>query len=215
HDAEVDIHGLEHRDGGIGHIQPQSADGGLPGEIDGRPAGQAPSGLHPHQKAGGGGLHISLHAGHLAGKGEPGLRFQPVVPVQQPGRVQKGIPVHDAVAQKLCVVEGGDHGEHPPLLREFQVGLEAHQVVHRAVGVVSPQLHHGVGLLSRAGILQPPGLQGAVAEGIVAPAGHDLHGHTALKYHLVLKAVDRGLLGRGQLLPEGVVLLLGHGAVDI
>ncbi|CAN3960230.1 Phosphate-binding protein, partial [Dysosmobacter welbionis] len=169
----------------------------------------------PHQKAGGGGLHISLHAGHLAGKGEPGLRFQPVVPVQQPGRVQKGIPVHDAVAQKLCVVEGGDHGEHPPLLREFQVGLEAHQVVHRAVGVVSPQLHHGVGLLSRAGILQPPGLQGAVAEGIVAPAGHDLHGHTALKYHLVLKAVDRGLLGRGQLLPEGVVLLLGHGAVDI
>ena len=49
----------------------------------------------------------------------------------------------------------------------------------------------------------------------MAPAGHDLHGHTALKYHLVLKAVDRGLLGRGQLLPEGVVLLLGHGAVDI
>ena len=105
-------------------------------------------------------------------------------------------------------MEGGDHGEHPPLLREFQVGLEAHQVVDRAVGVVPPQLHHGIGLPPRPGVLQPPGLQGAVAQRVVAPAGHDLHGHAALEHHLVLKAVDRGLLRRGQLLPEGVVLRL-------
>ena len=37
----------------------------------------------------------------------------------------------------------------------------------------------------------------------------------ALKYVLVLKAVDLRLLGGAQLGPEGVVLLLGHGTVDV
>ena len=95
------------------------------------------------------------------------------------------------------------------------MGLEAHQVVDRAFGVVPPQLHHGVRLSSRPGVPQPPGLQGAVAQRIPAPAGHDLHGHTALKDHLVLKAVDLCLLGSGEGLPEGLVLRLVHGAVDV
>ena len=213
--AEVDVHGLEHRHGLVGDIQAQRADGSLLGKVDGRLALEPPGGLHAHQEAAGGGFHIALHAGHLAGEGNAGLRLQAVVPVQQPGRVQERVAVHDAVAQELGVVEGGDHGEHPPLLREPQVGLEAHQIVDRAVGVVPAQLHHGVGLLSCPGVLQSPGLQGAVAQRVVAPAGHDLHGHAALEDHLVLKAVDLRLLGGGQSVPEGVVLLFAHGAVHV
>ena len=95
------------------------------------------------------------------------------------------------------------------------MGLEAHQIVNGAVGVVPTKLHHGVGPPACPGIVQSPGLQGAVQQGVMAPAGHDLHRHTALEHLTVLKAVDLRLLGGGQFLPEGVVLLLVHGAVYI
>ena len=123
--------------------------------------------------------------------------------------------MHDAVAQEFRVVQSGDHGKHPPLLREFQMGLEAHQVIDAALGVVPPQLHHGVGPPACPGIVQTPGFQGAVQQRVMAPAGHDLHRHTSLEHHAVLKAVDLRLLGGGQFLPEGVIFLLIHGAVYI
>ena len=112
-------------------------------------------------------------------------------------------------------MQGGDHGEHPLLLAPFQVGLEAHQIVDGAVGVVTPQLHHGVGLTAGLGIHQAAGLQGTEAQGVLAPAGHDLHRHTALEHAAVLKAVDLGLLRLHQLRPEGLIFLFGHGAVDV
>ena len=128
HDAEIDVHGLELGHGLVADIQPQSADGGLPGEVHGGLAQQPPGGLHPHQKTRGAGLHIPLHAGHLSGKGDAGPGLQPVIPVQQPGGIQIGVPVHNAIAQESGIMESGDHGEHPLLLREAQVGLEPHQV---------------------------------------------------------------------------------------
>ena len=123
--------------------------------------------------------------------------------------------MHDPVAKKLRVFQGRDHGEHPPLLRPFQVCLEAHQVVDAALGVVLAQLHHRVRRLARFGIPEALGLQGPVAQGVLPPPGHDLHWHTALEDPGVLKAVDFRLLGRAQLLPEGQILLLGEGAVYI
>ena len=47
------------------------------------------------------------------------------------------------------------------------------------------------------------------------PPRHDLDGHTALEDVLILKAVHRRFLGGGERLPESVVLLLRHGAVDV
>ena len=123
--------------------------------------------------------------------------------------------MHHPVADILRIFEGGDYGEHPLLLPEFEVGLEAHQVIDAALGVVLAQLHHGVGLPPGGGVLEAPGLQGAVPEGVFPPPGHHLHGHTTFKDVLVLKAVDLRLLGMAQLLPEGSVLLLGERAVDI
>ena len=214
-DAEVDIHRLELGDGFVGNIQGQGPHRHLPWEVHRGLSLQAASRFNAHQKAAGGRLHISLHAGHLPGKGDAWFLFQPVIPVQQPGGIQEGVPVHDAVAQEFRVVQSGDHGKHPPLLREFQMGLEAHQIVNGAVGVVPTKLHHGVGPPACPGIVQSPGLQGAVQQGVMAPAGHDLHRHTSLEHLTVLKAVDLRLLGGGQFLPEGVVLLLVHGAVYI
>ena len=46
-----------------------------------QPAGQ----FQGRQAAGGGGLHVPLHPGDLAGKDDAGLCLHPVVPVQQPG----------------------------------------------------------------------------------------------------------------------------------
>ena len=123
--------------------------------------------------------------------------------------------MHDAVAEELRLCQGRDHGEDPLLLGKAQMGLEAHQIVHRPGGVVPPQLHHGVGLLPGFGVRQAHGLQGAEAQGVLPPPGHDLHGHTALEDLGVLKAVDRGLLRGGQGPDEGLVLGLVHGTVDI
>ncbi len=95
------------------------------------------------------------------------------------------------------------------------MGLEAHQVVDGPLGVVLAQLYHGEGLLPCFRVLQPHRLQGAVAQGIMAPAGHHLHRHAALKHSGVLKAVNLRLLSLGQLGPEGVVLLPGEGTVDV
>ena len=95
---------------------------------------------------------LALHAGHLSGKGDLRPGFEPVIPVQQPGRIQKGIAVHDAVAQKLRIVERRNHGKDPALLRKPQMGLESHQVVDCSGGIVPPQLHHGIGFLPRPGI---------------------------------------------------------------
>ena len=119
--------------------------------------------------------------------------------------------MHDAVAQVLGVVQGRDQGEHTLLLAPFQVGLEAHQIVDGAVSVVPPQLNHGVRLPTGLGVGQAAGLQGAEAEGILAPARHDLHGHAALEHVGVLEAVYLGLLRLHQFLPEGQVFLLGQG----
>ena len=123
--------------------------------------------------------------------------------------------MHHAITEIFRIAKRRDHGKHPFLLRPFQMGLKAHHVIDAALGVVSPQLDHGIGLPACAWILEPHGLQRAVPQGVPATAGHDLHGHTALEHLSVLKAVDLGLLRGGQLPHKGVVFLRVHGAVDI
>ena len=43
--------------------------------------------------------------------------------------VKVSIAVHDTVAHILRIPQGGNHRKHPLLLPEFQMGLEAHQIV--------------------------------------------------------------------------------------
>ena len=111
--------------------------------------------------------------------------------------------------------KGRDHGKHPLLLRPAEMGLEAHDVIDGASAVVLPQLHHRIGLLAGFGIFQANGLQGAVAQGILSPPGHDLHGHAAFKDLFVLKAMHRRFLCIRKLPDKVQILLPIHGAVDV
>ena len=95
------------------------------------------------------------------------------------------------------------------------MGLKADHVVDRAVGVVAPQLHHGVILLPGARIPEAHGLERPVAQRVHAPAGHDLDGHAALEDRAVVKAVHRRFLRAYQRVDKGEILVPVHRAVYI
>lgn len=60
--------------------------------------------------------------------------------MEQLGRIHKGIAVHDAIPGKDRVFQTGDHREYPLLFREFEVGLEADDVVEGAGFILPAQL---------------------------------------------------------------------------
>ena len=126
--------------------------------------------------------------------------------------------MHHAVAHKLRVLQAGNQAEHPLLLAEFQVGLEAHQIVHGVLAVLTAQLHIGPGPVAGAGVGQAHRPQGAEAHGVRPAAGHHLNGHTALVHRQVavgIKVVQGCPLGGGECLVKGLVLRLVEGAVQV
>ena len=112
-------------------------------------------------------------------------------------------------------MQRGDHRKHALLLGKAQVRLEADKVIDAALRVVAPQLDDGIGLFPRLRVSQTARLEGAVAERIVSAARHDLDGHAALEDVFILKAVYARFLRGRERLPEGIVLLLRHRAVDV
>ena len=123
--------------------------------------------------------------------------------------------MHHAIAGVGGIFQSGNHAEHPPLLGKLQPCLEADDVVQRTGLVVLAELHHGKGLAPGAGIAEPHRLHGAEGQHHPAPAGHGFHRHAALEHPGFLKAVHLGGLRRKQRVHEGVVFLLGHGAVEV
>ena len=93
--------------------------------------------------------------------------------------------------------------------------LEADKVIQRTVGIVLPELHHGVGFTPGMRIAQPDRLHRPVSQRIKAAARHDLDRHAAFKHAAVVKAVNRRFAGGRKLLPESGVFFLGHRAVYI
>ena len=193
----------------------QRAENGGAGKARLRPAVQALRQRQAGHQARGGGLHVALHARQLSGKADQRVALQREVLAQHVRAVQIGVAVHHAVAGELRVFQAGDHAEHALLLAPLEPGLEAHQIVVGGGLVLLAQLHHGVGLSARARVDQPHGLQRAVGQRLAAPGGQDLHGETALEHQLLLEVVQRGQLGLCQCVVEGVVFVLGHGAVQV
>ena len=52
--------------------------------------------------------------------------------------------MHYTVSVKLGILKTGDKSEHSSLLRERKVSLEAHKVIHCALGVFFSELHNRI-----------------------------------------------------------------------
>ena len=87
--------------------------------------------------------------------------------VEKTGRVDERVSMHDAVTRELSVFEPGYHAKHTTLLGERKVGLKTHQVVARAMHILSPQLQRRPrpSLCSRVG--QTNGLERPEPRGVM------------------------------------------------
>ena len=154
--------------------------------------------------------------------------------VQHTGRIEEGVPVHDAVPHELGVFEAGDHAEHPLLLAPLQIRLEADDVVQRPLLVLGAELDVRPGAVAGVGVHQTHRAQRAEPHGVGTAGRHDLDGHTALvdrdgvglfavgirvgRGSLLgtgVKIVERGALGRRQRCMERLVLGLVERTVQI
>src|SRR5262249_60948830 len=97
-------------------------------------------------EADGGGLHIPLAAGDLAGKAQQrfGLEAQGVV--EQLRRVEEGIAVKSAKPRELRMLEARDRTEDARLLAVLELGLKPDDVEEGPEPVVLAQLNDGIGL---------------------------------------------------------------------
>ena len=168
------------------------------------------------QQAAGGGLHVALEAGDLAGEPKVLVALEAQALVQQPGAVQKGVAVHHAVAGEFSVRKARYHGKDPLLLAELEVGLKAHDVVQRARLVLPPQLDVGPGAVAGGGVHKALRAQRPEAHGVRAAACHHLDGHAALvDGEVAVELVELGPLGGHQSGVEGLVLFFIEGAVEV
>ena len=108
---------------------------------------------------------------------------------EQRGRVDVGVAVDLAVAQEGGVLEAGDEAQDARLLAEFQVVLEADQVVAVGAEVLLAKLDDGVGPAAGPGVGEADRLHGAEAERVAAAAGGLFDGETALE---VVEGLDGG-----------------------
>lgn len=71
--------------------------------------------------------------------------------------VDKGIAVHDTVAEELSVLQARHHMEDALLLAKGQVGLEAHQIIGGLLLVLGTQLNRRQGRRPVRGSVRPTG----------------------------------------------------------
>lgn len=133
--------------------------------------------------------------------------------------------MHLAVARKLGVFEAGDQAQDAALFGEFQVGLEADQVVEIACQVVPPQLDDGVGAASGARVNETNRAHGTEGQRVTPAFGNDLDRQAAFE-EMMRARLDAGLdgvfervqfdaLGSQQGTDEGFVFFFREGTVDV
>ena len=130
-------------------------------------------------------------------------------------RIDKGVAVHDAVAEELGVLQAGNHMEDALLFAEGQVGLEANQVIGGLLLVLGAQLNCRPGTATGARVGEPDGLHGAKADGILARARNLLGRLAGLEQVTALKILSTTRIGRGECLDKGLVLFLVERGIEI
>ena len=131
------------------------------------------------------------------------------------GGVDERIPMHDAVPEKLGVLQAGNHAENAFLLAKCKVGLKSDEIVCRACSVFRPELHGCPRPSTRTGIGQPHGLHGSVPDRVVAGTGNFLGGLACLEKIASLKILEHHALRPYQLVDERIVFILGEWGVQV
>ena len=178
-------------------------------------ARRQPGGVEAGEQARGDGFGIALDPRDLPGKEDPGMVAQRERLGKHPGRVDVGVAVNLAVAKEFGLLQPGNQAQNPCLLAEFQVVLEADQVVGVGAKVLAAQLHHRLGHLAGARIAQAYGLHGAEAQRIPAAPRQFLDRQAAFEVFQLLPFLAFDCLGGDEGIVEAVVFLFRHGAVDV
>ena len=210
-----DVGGLEVFGIGVGDVVDQRAQGAGARRGDRFLATNQRGGVETGQQPGGDGLRVTLDAGKLAGKHEPWRFLEAECFVQQQRGLDVGVAMDLAVAQEARIFKAGNHAQHARLLAEFQMVLEADQVVAVGANVLLAQLHYCPGAQAGAGIAQANRLHGAKAQRVAAAAGEDFNGEAALEIIEFFPLLGFGGLGGQQGIDKALVLLAVHGAVDV
>ena len=253
-EVERDVGGLEAFGFGVGDVVDEGAVGAGSGGGSGGLAGGELRGVDAGEQAGGDGLGVALDAGELAGDEEIGAGAKLEGFGEERRCVDIGIAMDLAVAEEGGVLEAGDHAQNAGLLAEFEVVLEADEVVGVGTEVLGAELDGGIRPSSGFWVREAGGLHGAETESVAAAAGGLFDGEAAFEVveffggarccgaHLkrwcclrwgtrvcCTQTCNTRMCGGGEVLPrfggygfgggegveEGVVLVLGEGAVDV
>ena len=208
------MHGLVAHGGRIGRIAHERAQGAHAGQLDARGADSLGIGVERREQTGRHGFHVPLGAGDLTGQAHAGTRHGKGA-IEHVRGVDKGIAVHDTVAEELSVLQARHHMEDALLLAKGQVGLEAHQVIGGLLLVLGTQLNRRPGATSGTRVGEADGLHGAKANGVLAGARNFLGRLAGLEQIAALKVFEHHAVGRGKCLDKGLVLLLVERSVEI
>ena len=129
--------------------------------------------------------------------------------------VDKGIAVHDAIAEEFRLREAGDHAENALLLTKGEVRLKTHEVVGGAVPVLGAQLDRGPGPAAGPGVGKADGLHGTETDRVDALACDLLCRLTCLEQVAGLEILENDALRTRELMDERLVLFAVHRRVEI
>ena len=208
------MHGLIAHGGRIGRIAHERTQGAHAGQLDARGTDSLGIGVECREQTGRHGFHVPLGAGDLTGQAHTGTGHGKGA-IEHVRGVDKGIAMHDTVAEELSVLQARHHMEDALLLAKGQVGLEAHQVIGGLLLVLGTQLYRRPGATSGTRVGEANGLHGAKANGVLAGARNFLGRLAGLEQIAALKVFEHHAVGRGKRLDKGLVLLLIERSVEI
>ena len=123
--------------------------------------------------------------------------------------------MHDAITRKLSVLQTRNHTEDALLLAKCEIGLKAHQIVSRALGVLGTKLHRRPRTTTRCGIGEPHGFARTKTGCIGTLAGDFLNRLARLEQVFRFEVALNNAISGNELRNEGVVALFVERRVQV
>ena len=123
--------------------------------------------------------------------------------------------MHDAITRKLSVLQTRNHAEDALLLAKCEIGLKAHQIVSRALGVLGTKLHRRPRTTTRCRIDEPHGFARTKTGRIGTLAGDFLNRLARLEQVFRFEIALNNAIGGNELSNEGVIALFVERRVQV